>query len=538
MYTEHFGFTELPFHVTFDPRFFYSNRLYQDAFTGVRWSIKLRRGLIAMTGPTGTGKTTLLKMVAEKFESNTHATLISRHHQDLGELLRRMLIDFGLTEIPDDRPRMIQELKSYLTAQFEKDRIVGVLLDEAQKMDVPILKQLELLSDLATDDNKLLQIVLVGSPELETTLEHPELRALRQRLALWCRLAPLKDHEVSSYIDYRLMQAGYKGQDLFAPDAVEQIVRFSKGIPRQINTICDNALLTAYRLGQKTIPRDIIHTVARDLRVTEEFAAETAITDSYGGRSHVGDPVSGPKARPGQKPRSGVVEEEPSPFTADQAGKEPESRQIPRLKNLGLSKIANFLIVGVLVGSAAALYFFEQSKLLGLNKTDRAGTGLAMSEGANRKPYPEVPDKEFSDGIPPIQVPAPTPAPPIAQQPKPLPKPSVSAVQKTDPFVTRVYLHTSKPSDRVLLEQIADVLRTKGYVIPDTRLSSSKTQGDVRFFFSQDRRDAESVKSIVELELRRLGYRISLDVLERDGDKFQFAAPGKIEVWVPPLPKS
>ena len=122
-----------------------------------------------------------------------------------------------------------------------------------------------------------------------------------------------------------------------------------------------------------------------------------------------------------------------------------------------------------------------------------------MSEGANRKPYPEVPDKEFSDGIPPIQVPAPTPEPPIAQQPKPLPKPSVSAVQKTDPVVTKVYLHTSKPSDRVVLEQIGDALRIKGYVIPDTRLSSSKTQGDVRFFFSQDRRDAESVKSIVEV---------------------------------------
>ena len=98
MYKEHFGFTELPFHVTPDPRFFYSNRLYQEAFTGVRWGIKLRRGLIVMTGEAGTGKTTLLRMVTEKFESNTHAALISRHHQDFAELLRRMLIDFGLTE--------------------------------------------------------------------------------------------------------------------------------------------------------------------------------------------------------------------------------------------------------------------------------------------------------------------------------------------------------------------------------------------------------------------------------------------------------
>jgi hypothetical protein len=109
---------------------------------------------------------------------------------------------------------------------------------------------------------------------------------------------------------------------------------------------------------------------------------------------------------------------------------------------------------------------------------------------------------------------------------------------KTDEVGAKVFLHTSKEGDRFILEEIGATLRVKGYTIPETRLSSSRTQGDVRFFFSQDRRDAESVKSIVESELGRLGYRISLEVLERDGRKFQFAAPGKIEVWIPPLPKS
>ena len=109
---------------------------------------------------------------------------------------------------------------------------------------------------------------------------------------------------------------------------------------------------------------------------------------------------------------------------------------------------------------------------------------------------------------------------------------------KTDQIGAKVFLHTSKESDRSILAEIGDVLRVKGYTIPETRLSSSRTQGDVRFFFSQDRLDAEKVKSIVELELRRLGYRVSFEVLERDGKKFQFAAPGKIEVWIPPLPES
>src|SRR5262249_37680137 len=112
------------------------------------------------------------------------------------------------------------------------------------------------------------------------------------------------------------------------------------------------------------------------------------------------------------------------------------------------------------------------------------------------------------------------------------------AVLKTDEVGAKVFLHTSKESDRSILEEIGDALRVKGYTIPETRLSSSRTQGDVRFFLSEDRRDAEKVKSIVESELARLGYRISLDVLERDGKKFQFAAPGKIEVWIPPLPTS
>ena len=122
----------------------------------------------------------------------------------------------------------------------------------------------------------------------------------------------------------------------------------------------------------------------------------------------------------------------------------------------------------------------------------------------------------------------------IVQAPQ---KASVASL-KTDEIAAKVFLHTSKEGDRSILEEIGDALRVKGYTIPETRLSSSRTQGDVRFFFSQDRRDAESVKSIVESELGRLGYRISLDVLERDGKKFQFAAPSKIEVWIPPLPES
>jgi hypothetical protein len=270
-------------------------------------------------------------------------------------------------------------------------------------------------------------------------------------------------------------------------------------------------------------------------RVIEESEAETTGGDSYGGRFQPGDPVSEPKDRPGQNPRPAVDKKHPSSFEADQAGKENQSKQIPRLKNLGLSKIANFLTICVLVGSAVAFYFFEQGKLLHLNKSDMVGRE-PISERPDKSPYPEVFAEGPASGTPAIQAPAPTP--PIARKPKPLSKPSMPGIQKPDRVSPKVYLHTSKPSDHLVLEQVGDALRVEGYTIPETRLTSGSTRGDVRFFFPQDRHAAERIKSVVEAHLTERGYHITFDLLERDGNKFQFAAPGKIEVWVPPLPKS
>jgi general secretion pathway protein A len=216
MYNEHFGFNESPFNVTSDPRFFYSNRLYQEAFTGLRWGIKLRQGLIVMTGEPGTGKTTLLKMVTEKFESSTRAALVLGPYPDFSAVLQLMLIEFGLPKPPGGQFTMMRQLRSYLTEELQKNQIVSVLFDEAQEMDVRTLKELELLLDLEADDEKLLQVVLVGSPELETKLADPELRSIKQRVALWCRVAPLKSGEVARYIDHRVMRAGQECKNPFA----------------------------------------------------------------------------------------------------------------------------------------------------------------------------------------------------------------------------------------------------------------------------------------------------------------------------------
>ena len=155
-----------------------------------------------------------------------------------------------------------------------------MLIDEAQNLSDDALENLRLLSNLETDQEKLLQIVLMGQPELEAKLDQPKLRQLKQRVALQCRLAPLKDEEVGPYIDFRLRTVGYEDKDLFHPDAIQQIAFYSKGIPRLINIICDNALLCAYGRSKKIVSADMIKEVARDLRVGSEVQVTPAVAMS------------------------------------------------------------------------------------------------------------------------------------------------------------------------------------------------------------------------------------------------------------------
>ena len=162
---------------------------------------------------------------------------------------------------------MLQGLNDYLIKQLEQDHIVSVLIDEAQNLSAEALEGLRLLSNLETDQEKLLQIVLMGQPELEGNFDQPTLRQLKQRVAVQCRLEPLQEKEVGPYIDFRLGAVGSEGKTLFRRDAVQEIAVYSKGIPRLMNIICDNALLNAYAGSSDTVSADIIREVARDLRL-------------------------------------------------------------------------------------------------------------------------------------------------------------------------------------------------------------------------------------------------------------------------------
>jgi general secretion pathway protein A len=273
MYNEYFGFTEAPFSLTPDPRFSYTNALYQEAFATLRYGIEARKGFIVITGEAGTGKTTLLRRLMQSFGRHVQTAYIYNPHVTLSELLRLILSDLGLTNRTDDRLAMIAQLNEYLIKQLKERNIVTLLVDEAQELSVEMLEEVRLLSNLETDTQKLLQIVLMGQPELERKLDQPELRQLKQRVALRCRLDPLPSNEVGEYISARLKAVGYSRKDLFHASAVEKIAMHSRGIPRIINIICDNALLIAFAASKKTISAATIDEVARDLRLNQQGSA-------------------------------------------------------------------------------------------------------------------------------------------------------------------------------------------------------------------------------------------------------------------------
>jgi general secretion pathway protein A len=269
MYGKHFGLVELPFSVTPDPRFSYTNSLYREAFATLRYGIEARKGFIVITGEAGTGKTTLLRRLMRTVEATVHTAFIFNTHLSFTELLRLVLNELGVVNSAQDRLTLMAHLNDYLIEQLNKNHIVSLLVDEAQDLSDEMLEELRLLSNLETDRAKLIQIVLMGQPELERKLDQPELRQLKQRVAVRCRLAPLRSDEVAPYINSRLKTVGYEGKELFDLGSVQKIALYSKGIPRLINVICDNALLIAYASSQSEVSAKIVDEVGRDLQLME-----------------------------------------------------------------------------------------------------------------------------------------------------------------------------------------------------------------------------------------------------------------------------
>ncbi|HEX9454526.1 MAG TPA: AAA family ATPase [Candidatus Binatia bacterium] len=267
MYHGYFNLRESPFNLTPDPRFFFGNGPVQDALEALCQGIEQRKGFIVITGEAGTGKTTLLKRFIQSAAARVYTLGILDPHLTFVELLQCAFGTYGLPPCANDQVTMARQLERYLVEQLERDRVVTMLIDEAQDLDDALLERLGMLTDMERDGARLLQLVLVGQPSLDERLAMPLFNQLQQCVTLRSQLRPLTDGEIRGYVDHRLMAAGYSGEPIFSAPAIERIAAFSRGVPRLINVICDNALLTACAMAQPWVGAAFIDDVADELHL-------------------------------------------------------------------------------------------------------------------------------------------------------------------------------------------------------------------------------------------------------------------------------
>ncbi len=249
MYEEYYGFHESPFNITPDPRFLFLSRRHREAYDHLLYGLQERKGFIQITGEVGAGKTTLCRALLDELGPSYKTALILNPFLTCEQLLWLILVELGLSPESQDRMSNLQTLNGYLLEQLTEGNDVVLLIDEAQDLDTEVLEQVRLLSNLETDQRKLLQIVLIGQPELRTLLDRNDLRQLRQRITVRYHLRSLSRSETGAYIQHRLHVAGANSRPAFAPGAIRKIHRYSGGVPRLINAVCDKTLLCGYVAG-------------------------------------------------------------------------------------------------------------------------------------------------------------------------------------------------------------------------------------------------------------------------------------------------
>jgi general secretion pathway protein A len=265
MYTDYYGFTERPFDVSPDPKFLHLTDSHRETLASMLYGIREKRGFLAVTGEVGTGKTTVINALLNSLDEKVKTAYILRKCTTVHELLRAILYEFGVPAEGRDRFELWQRLNEYVLEVASRHEAAVLIIDEAQNLTSRMLEEIRTLSNLETQKTKLLQIILVGQPELDAKLNSEELRQLRQRIAIRRKLLPLSNDEVEAYIKHRLKLVGGIIYGLFTRDAVALIGRYSKGIPRVINIMCDNAFLIGYALAQKKVDGAIIREVIKDM---------------------------------------------------------------------------------------------------------------------------------------------------------------------------------------------------------------------------------------------------------------------------------
>jgi len=266
-----FGLQENPFAVSPDPRYLFMTPRIQEAWEAIEYGIRSREGIILLTGEAGTGKTSLIRRLLDWLrESRTPTAYIFNSHLESKHLYDFMLADFGVRPDPQWRGNALMCLGQWLPERCREGRVPVLIVDEAQGLPLHVLEEIRLLLNLETPQEKLLQIVLAGQPELEEKLNRPETRQLKQRISLRCKTAPLTSKEARDYIQARLDVAGACGRSIFSPDAVDAVRAYSRGIPRVMNLLCEHALIDAYAGNMRIVPARVVEDVAREFHFDRE----------------------------------------------------------------------------------------------------------------------------------------------------------------------------------------------------------------------------------------------------------------------------
>lgn len=267
MYCQFYSLKERPFNVTSDPAFFFLSRQHKEALSHLLYGVTQRKGILVITGEIGTGKTTLCRFFLNQLPNNVKTAFILNPYFSEIQLLEAIINDFGLKVKNKSRLSFVWELNRFLLSESEDGNNVVLIIDEAQNLRPQALEQVRLLSNLETEKDKLIQIVLMGQPELNRKLNLYDLRQLQQRIMVRYHITPLGKDELNEYINHRLNIAGSNGSINFTNEALKAISDFSYGVPRLINIICDRALLAGFVAQTKTINSDTINKCIKELTI-------------------------------------------------------------------------------------------------------------------------------------------------------------------------------------------------------------------------------------------------------------------------------
>jgi len=271
MYKTFFNLTRNPFELTPDPAFLFATKRHNEALAALYYGVRRHKGFVVLTGEVGTGKTLLLRCLLQLFKQSKDVAYAYVYNSRLSptEFLQYVVSDFGLPASGKNKSELLLDLGHFVISRGSKKLTTVLIVDEAHHLSAEILEEVRLLTNLETTDDKLLQILLVGQPELDRKLDSVGLRQLKQRIALRARLDPLDGNETTGYIERRLQIAGANSHasTLFPAQTIAAVYRHSRGFPRLINTICENALIAAFAKQMRSVTPDIVHGIAEDFRL-------------------------------------------------------------------------------------------------------------------------------------------------------------------------------------------------------------------------------------------------------------------------------